>query len=214
MLKRDEKLPEKRNLIVRTIIILCVSIGMGASGVILYFYNFYLAGGIIIGIGIVGFLIGLFNLPDLIVRRHQTSVNESVDDNNDIESLFGTQPREGEQSSGLQRQMGILRLELSEKSLSKTTEKTTVGGKTLRVTSGIRTLVFKADEELIIDKKTGEIRKCPICKLEFRSKQIICKCPECGEIFHYDHFMSWVERKETCPICKAKLKEVESVLLQ
>jgi hypothetical protein len=49
--------------------------------------------------------------------------------------------------------------------------------------------------------------KCQVCLSEFSSAESgAVKCPHCGNQFHYRCISKWVNKNETCPICKKELK--------
>lgn len=54
-------------------------------------------------------------------------------------------------------------------------------------------------------KKTNDI--CSICKKQLKEEQIILCCKYCSALFHEEHIKEWLQKKDSCPICKYPLKE-------
>ncbi len=54
-----------------------------------------------------------------------------------------------------------------------------------------------------------ELTKCYICGISIERKDVITVCLDCGNIFHYNHYMTWIKLKGMCPICKKEVKDVK-----
>ncbi|MCK4844622.1 MAG: hypothetical protein KAS95_03015 [Candidatus Heimdallarchaeota archaeon] len=54
-----------------------------------------------------------------------------------------------------------------------------------------------------------ELTKCYICGISIERKDEITVCLDCGNIFHYNHYMTWLKLKGMCPICKKEVKDVK-----
>ena len=54
-----------------------------------------------------------------------------------------------------------------------------------------------------------ELTKCYICGISIERKDEVTVCLDCGNIFHYNHYMTWAKLKGTCPICKKKIEDVK-----
>lgn len=48
---------------------------------------------------------------------------------------------------------------------------------------------------------------CAICRREVHEEGNLIICPFCISAYHRKHLAEWVERKNSCPVCKKGLKE-------
>ncbi|TFG00258.1 MAG: hypothetical protein EU542_08250 [Promethearchaeota archaeon] len=79
---------------------------------------------------------------------------------------------------------------------------------------GIRKSIMKnnsinMDKPEIIEEYSmiaQEERFCMICKLEIRPGQEFTQCPYCFAPFHRNHFITWLEKHDNCPVCNRQLK--------
>ncbi|ESO97036.1 hypothetical protein LOTGIDRAFT_115552 [Lottia gigantea] len=48
-------------------------------------------------------------------------------------------------------------------------------------------------------------QSCPVCLEDFKSNEKLAICP-CKHGFHQKCLCQWLHRKNTCPLCKAKVQ--------
>ncbi len=68
--------------------------------------------------------------------------------------------------------------------------------------------------EYNISNYNGEMKNkiCSICKLAVRKKQQIVQCNKCLNIFHKKHLEEWLEKKDSCPVCKEDIVETVAIV--
>lgn len=44
---------------------------------------------------------------------------------------------------------------------------------------------------------------CSICWVRIKEGEPISRCRACGRTFHLHHWKEWVEKKKSCPVCRA-----------
>jgi hypothetical protein len=53
-----------------------------------------------------------------------------------------------------------------------------------------------------------DVSKCSICFRFIRTEELV-RCPKCNAPAHEQHFLEWVKKTGTCPVCQNKLYEQE-----
>jgi len=85
--------------------------------------------------------------------------------------------------------------------------KETSKGEEQEILSG-EEVVFKI--KTIGEWKWEDLPKCPICWLpivkEEGEERRNVVCPQCKNVFHEDHIMTWLRDKEVCPLCSKRLR--------
>ncbi len=66
---------------------------------------------------------------------------------------------------------------------------------------------YQAWANLIEESISGN--KCIVCLQEFSFTNVtsinVLLCPNCNYAAHRDHFTTWLQHKNVCPICKAEI---------
>lgn len=44
--------------------------------------------------------------------------------------------------------------------------------------------------------------QCPVCLLSFNSRSLVKELPKCKHCFHADCIIPWLEKTNTCPLCR------------
>ncbi|MFX1299116.1 MAG: zinc-ribbon domain-containing protein [Promethearchaeota archaeon] len=57
-------------------------------------------------------------------------------------------------------------------------------------------------------KCLNDVHKCAICFRFIKPNELV-KCPKCGIPCHEQHFLEWVKKTGSCPVCQNKLYEQE-----
>jgi len=52
--------------------------------------------------------------------------------------------------------------------------------------------------------------RCNICLQPIYEHVSIIRCPSCDNAFHKEHLYKWITQHSSCPVCKAKLRIIES----
>ncbi|XP_068605268.1 E3 ubiquitin-protein ligase RNF126-like isoform X1 [Brachionichthys hirsutus] len=56
----------------------------------------------------------------------------------------------------------------------------------------------------ITEEHVGAGLECPVCKEDFREDERVRQLP-CNHLFHNDCIVPWLERHDTCPVCRMSL---------
>ncbi|MHA1212216.1 MAG: RING finger protein [Candidatus Heimdallarchaeota archaeon] len=78
----------------------------------------------------------------------------------------------------------------------------------LLVTPSTQTSIKKTTKivlEPVVFQGTKEKQICQLCNKRIKEGQIILHCPACSTIFHYEHFLSWLEKNPLCPVCNTDI---------
>ena len=73
--------------------------------------------------------------------------------------------------------------------------------KELQIISNDSFLIFNKN---IIAEWIWNEERCIICysPIDPETHLNIWKCPHCTKVAHYDHVVSWLQRKQKCPVCR------------
>eukprot|EP00741_Cyanophora_paradoxa_P002226 tig00000571_g2158.t1 len=63
-------------------------------------------------------------------------------------------------------------------------------------------------EAVACHKTKAKQNECPVCREEFALHQDVRKM-ECGHVFHDDCLIQWLERHNTCPLCRHELPTLD-----
>ena len=61
--------------------------------------------------------------------------------------------------------------------------------------------------ETPVTEPSDEVEEfCSVCRMKITESSSLVRCPECGTPAHYPHLAEWLKMRNSCPICKKRIR--------